>query len=328
MIRGFHLLCRFCGNGDIEVSFRPAVIALVAAGVMNDLNTMGNGGHIPKDGFQASDAVGVHGGYVRSVCICPSDLYREHRQNLHPIDRLPGHGDGVVAVRCLQFLQPLVVLIIDLCHRSGDRHNARLPALVGKKDTEGGRHDCRHKDHRQEQHQHHRTAACGQEGIDRRCHTPAHGLYRLHRCSTQLLCGISAVLYRILKHRPLCFSLRRPCAVRDDCIVRRCVVSWSNTHGARDLGHGLSALWGRTALDRCALIAFMRRGRCASTVGRWRYNVPLRCSFLGKVSPIGGFRVLRSFLPPTLLRGSICTFCASAILRRNSPVSDFISCGV
>ena len=54
--------------------------------------------------------------------------------------------------------------------------------------------------------------------------------------------------------------------------------------------------------------------------------MPLRCSFLGKVPPIGGFRVLRSFLPPTLLRGGICTFWTSAILRRNGPVSDFISC--
>ena len=44
--------------------------------------------------------------------------------------------------------------------------------------------------------------------------------------------------------------------------------------------------------------------------------MPLCCSFLGKVPPIGGFRILRSFLPPTLLRGGICAFCTSAILRR------------
>ena len=54
--------------------------------------------------------------------------------------------------------------------------------------------------------------------------------------------------------------------------------------------------------------------------------MPLRCSFLGKVPPIGGFRVLYNFLPPTLLRGGICAFWTSAILRRNGPVSDFISC--
>lgn len=61
-------------------------------------------------------------------------------------------------------------------------------------------------------------------------------------------------------------------------------------------------------------------------VGRWRYNVPLCCSFLGKVPPIGGFCVLYGSLPPTLLRGGICAFWTSAILRRNGPVSDFISC--
>ena len=54
--------------------------------------------------------------------------------------------------------------------------------------------------------------------------------------------------------------------------------------------------------------------------------MPLRCSFLGKVPPIGGFCVLYGFLPPTLLRGGICTFCTSAILRRNGLVSNFISC--
>ena len=35
---------------------------------------------------------------------------------------------------------------------------------------------------------------------------------------------------------------------------------------------------------------------------------------------------IRRFLPPTLLRGGICAFWTSAILRRNGPVSDFISC--
>ena len=297
--------------------------------MVNDLDAVCNGGHVPKDCFQAGNAVGVHGGHISGVYIGSCHLHREHRQHLDPIGRLPGHGDGVVAVRCLQGFQPLIELIVDLRHRSGERHNARLPALVGKEDTEGGRHDCRHKDHRQYQHQHHRTAACRQDRADRRCHTPAHGLYRLHRCSTQLLCGISAVLYRILKHRPLCLSLcRRPCAVRDDCIVRRCVVSWSNTHGARGLGHGLSALGGRTALGRHPRIAFLRSGHCASTVGRWRYNVPLCCSFLGKVPPIGGFCVLYGFLPPTLLRGGICAFCTSASLRRNGLISDLISCSL
>ena len=97
-------------------------------------------------------------------------------------------------------------------------------------------------------------------------------------------------------------------------------------HGAWSFGRRLSALWDRTALDRCALIAFMRRGRCTSTLGQWRYYVPLCCSFLGKVPPIGGFRVLYNFLPPTLLRGGICAFCTSAILRRYGLISDFISC--
>ena len=330
MILGFHLLCRFCGNGDIEVFLRPAVIALAAAWMMNDLNAVGYGSHIPKDRFQASDAVGVHGGHVRGIRIVTAcHLHREHRQHLHPIGRLPGHGDGVVAVRCLQFLQPLVILIIDLRHRSGDRHNARLPALVGKEDTEGGRHDCRHKDHRQYQHQHHRTAACRQDRADRRRHSFPDFFHCLDCHAAQLFGSPSAALRGFLKHLPLRLSLRRrPCAVRDDCIVRRCVVSWSNTHGARGLGHGLSALGGRTALGRCPRIAFLRSGHCTSTVGRWRYNVPLCCSFLGKVPPIGGFRVLRSFLPPTLLRGGICAFCTSAILRRYGLISDFVSCSV
>ena len=329
MIRGFHLLCRFCGNGDIEVSFRPAIV-VTAAGVVNDLNAVGYGSHIPKDRFQARNAVGIHGSHVRGVHIVAArHLHREHRQNFHPIGRLPGHGDGVVAVRCLQFLQPLVILIIDLRHRSGDRHNTRLPALVGKEDTEGGRHDCRHKDHRQYQHQHHRTAACRQDRTDRRRHSFPDFFHCLDCHAAQLFGSPSATLRGFLKHLPLRLSLRRrPCAVRDDCIVRRCVVSWSNTHGARGLGHGLSALGGRTALGRYPRIAFLRSGHCTSTVGRWRYNVPLCCSFLGKVPPIGGFRVLRSFLPPTLLRGGICAFCTSAILRRYGLISDFVSCSV
>ena len=162
MILGFHLLCRFCGNGDIEVSLRPAIV-VTAAGVVDRFHLRCDPGHIPKDRFQANDAVGIHGGHVRGVCIGSSHLHGKHRQHLYPIGRLPGHGDGVVAVRCLQFLQPLVILIIDLRHRSGDRHNARLPAFVGKEDTKGGRHDCRHKDHRQKQYQHYCTAACGQD---------------------------------------------------------------------------------------------------------------------------------------------------------------------
>ena len=186
---------------------------------------------------------------------------------------------------------------------------------------------CRHEDHRQEQHQHHRTAARRHDGTCGGRDTSPNRLYRLHHCAAHLFCPPASVLCGCLEHCLLCLALcRRPCAARDDCIVRRYVVSWSNTHDAHGLGHDLSALWGRTALDRCALIAFMRRGRCASTVGRWRYNVPLRCSFLGKVPPIGGFCVLYGFLPPTLLRGGICAFCTSAILRRNGPVSDFISC--
>ena len=54
--------------------------------------------------------------------------------------------------------------------------------------------------------------------------------------------------------------------------------------------------------------------------------MPLCWSFFGKVPPIGGFRVPYGFLPPTLLRGGICAFWISAILRRNGPVSNFISC--
>ena len=136
MILGFHLLCRFCGNGDIEVSFRPAIV-VTAAGVMNDLNTMGNGGHVPKDRFQPHDAVGIHGGHVRGVRIVTAcHLHREHRQHLDPIGRLAGHGDGIIIICRLQGFQPLIELIVDLRHRSGERHDARLPALVGKKDAE------------------------------------------------------------------------------------------------------------------------------------------------------------------------------------------------
>ena len=136
MILGFHLLCRFCGNGDIEVSLRPAIV-IAAAGVMNDLNTMGNGGHIPKDGFQASDAVGIHGGHISGIHICSRHLHREHRQHLDPIGGLSVNGDGIIIICRLQGFQPLIELIVDLRHRSGERHNARLPALVGKKDAEG-----------------------------------------------------------------------------------------------------------------------------------------------------------------------------------------------
>ena len=56
--------------------------------------------------------------------------------------------------------------------------------------------------------------------------------------------------------------------------------------------------------------------------------MPLRCSFFGKVPPIGGFRVPYGFLPPTLPRGGICAFCTSAILRRYGLISDFVSCSV
>ena len=162
MILGFHLLCRFCGNGDIEVSLRPAIIT--AAGVVDRFHLRFDCGHVPKDRFQAGNAVGIHGGHVRGIRIVTAcHLHREHRQHLDPIGRLAGHGNGIIIICCLQGFQPLIEIIIDLRHRSGDRHNARLPALVGKKDTKGGRHDCRHEDHRQEQHQHHRTAACRQD---------------------------------------------------------------------------------------------------------------------------------------------------------------------
>ena len=112
-------------------------IVVTAAGVMNDLNTMGNGGHVPKDRFQPHDAVGIHGGHVRGVRIVTAcHLHREHRQHLDPIGRLAGHGDGIIIICRLQGFQPLIEIIVDLRHRSGERHDARLPALVGKKDAE------------------------------------------------------------------------------------------------------------------------------------------------------------------------------------------------
>ena len=327
MILGFHLLCRFCGNGDIEVSLRPAIV-VTAARMLNDLNAVGNGGHIPKDRFQESDAVGVHRGHICGVHIVAACyLDREYRQHLYPISSLSVNGDGIIIIYRLQSFQLGIEVIVDLRHRSRDRHNARLPALVGKKDAEGGRHDSRHKDHRQEQHQHQRTAACRQDRADRRRHSFPDFFHCLDCHAAQLFGSPSAALRGFLKHLPLRLSLcRRPCATHDDCIVRRCVVSWSNTHGARGLGHGLSVLGGRTALGRHPRIAFLRSGHCASTVGRWRYNVPLCCSFLGKVPPIGGFRVLRSFLPPTLLRGGACVFGGIGMLRRKRLFSDFISC--
>ena len=105
--------------------------------MVNDLDAVCNGGHVPKDRFQASDAVSVHGGHVRGVYIGSSNLYREHRQHLDPIGGLSVNGDGIIIICCLQGFQPLVILIIDLCHRSGERHNASFPALVGKEDAEG-----------------------------------------------------------------------------------------------------------------------------------------------------------------------------------------------
>ena len=116
-------------------------------------------GHVPKDRFQASDAVGVHGGHVCGVCICSGNLHREHRQHLDPIGRPAGHGDGIVVLCCLQRFHLSIEVIVDLRHRSGDRHNARFPALVGKKNTKGGCNNSRHKDHRQKQNQHYCTAA-------------------------------------------------------------------------------------------------------------------------------------------------------------------------
>ena len=76
----------------------------------------------------------------------------------------------------------------------------------------------------------------------------------------------------------------------------------------------------------CSLGDLERICRCAPAALRGSRGAAFRCSFFGQVPPIGGFRVLYNFLPPTLLRGGICAFCTSASLRRNGPVSDFISC--
>lgn len=105
--------------------------------MVNDLDAVCNGGHVPKDRFQAGNAVGIHGGHISGVYICSRHLHREHRQNFHPIGRLAGHGDGIIIICRLQGFQPLIELIVDLRHRSRDRHDARLPALVGKEDAEG-----------------------------------------------------------------------------------------------------------------------------------------------------------------------------------------------
>ena len=106
--------------------------------MLNDLNAVCNGGHVPKDGFQASDAVGIHGGHVRGVRIVTAcHLHREHRQYLDPIGGLSVNGDGIIIICRLQGFQPLIELIVDLRHRSGERNNACLPAFVGKKDAEG-----------------------------------------------------------------------------------------------------------------------------------------------------------------------------------------------
>ena len=50
--------------------------------------------------------------------------------------------------------------------------------------------------------------------------------------------------------------------------------------------------------------------------------MPLCCSFLGKVPPIGGFCVLYGFLPPTLLRGGERLLCTVGILRKIFRYSD------
>ena len=97
MIDCFHFFRRFRCNSDMEVSFRPAVIALAAARVMNNLNAVGYDGHIPKHGFQASDAVGVHRGHIRGVhIIAACYLDREYRQHLYPIGGLSVNGDGII----------------------------------------------------------------------------------------------------------------------------------------------------------------------------------------------------------------------------------------
>lgn len=106
--------------------------------MVNDLDAVCNGGHVPKDCFQAGNAVGIHGGHVRGVRIVTACyLHREHRQHLDPIGRLAGHGDGIVVLCRLQRFQLSIEVIVDLRHRSGDRHNARLPAFVGKRMPKG-----------------------------------------------------------------------------------------------------------------------------------------------------------------------------------------------
>ena len=54
--------------------------------------------------------------------------------------------------------------------------------------------------------------------------------------------------------------------------------------------------------------------------------MPLCCSFLGKVPPIGGFRIFHGFLPPTLMRGGKRLLCTVGILRKIFRYSDVISC--
>ena len=117
----------------MEVSFRPAVIALAAARVMNNLNAVGYDGHIPKHGFQASDAVGVHRGHIRGVhIIAACYLDREYRQHLYPIGGLSVNGDGIIVICRLQGFQLGIEVIVDLRHRGRDRYDACFPALVGK----------------------------------------------------------------------------------------------------------------------------------------------------------------------------------------------------
>ena len=137
MVNCFRFFCRFCGDGDIEISLRPAIV-ITAAGVVDRFHLRFDYGHVPKDCFQEGNAVGIHGGHVRGVRIVTAcHLHREHRQHLDPIGKLAGHGDGIIIICRLQGFQPLIELIVDLRHRSGERHNACLPAFVGKKDAEG-----------------------------------------------------------------------------------------------------------------------------------------------------------------------------------------------
>ena len=70
------------------LSVQPSSL-VAAASVMNNLNAVGYDGHIPKHGFQASDAVGIHRGHIRGVhIIAACYLDREYRQHLYPIGRL------------------------------------------------------------------------------------------------------------------------------------------------------------------------------------------------------------------------------------------------